>query len=110
MAKFSHKATVCKYITPKSYPDAKEERGAVVEFPKEKCIYFGDVSRNEKGETVLGGSRTAGIVGIGSTLEEAENIAQKICSDIKGPVRFRSDIGTDTLVQQRIDMMNALRK
>ena len=109
LAKFSALATVCKYITPKSYPEAKTERGQVVEFPKEKGIYFGDISCNEKKQTILGGSRTAGIVGIGSTLIEAEKIAQNICSKVKGPVRFRSDIGTDTLVKQRTAFMKELR-
>ncbi len=110
MAQFAPKATVCKYITPKSYPDAKAERGSEVDFPKEKGIYFGDIGCNDQGQMVLGGSRTAGIVGIGSTLSEAEKIAQKICSQVSGPVRFRSDIGTADLVQKRITMMHDLRK
>jgi phosphoribosylamine--glycine ligase len=109
LAQFQSKATVCKYITPKSYPDAKNERGQIVEFPKEKGIYFGDVVLNDQGKTLLGGSRTAGIVGIGSTLYEAEKIAQKLCSEVKGPVRFRSDIGTEKLVQERVQMMKKLR-
>ncbi len=114
MARFSPKATVCKYITPKSYPEAKEENGESVTLPiqggrKDSHIYMGDISRNARGDFLLGGSRSLGIVGIGSTLEEAENVAQKICSEIQGPVRFRSDIGTEALVLERVEMMKKLR-
>ena len=109
LAQFQSKATVCKYITPKSYPVDKTERGETVEFPKEHGIYYGDVTSNADGKIVLGGSRSAGIVGIASTLVEAEKTAQKICSEVKGPVRFRSDIGTGTLVKQRIEFMKNLR-
>lgn len=109
IAKFQSKATVCKYITPKSYPEAKMERGEIVTFPKAAGIYYGDVTTNADGKILLGGSRSAGIIGIGSTLEKAEKIAQNICSEVKGPVRFRADIGTDALVRQRIEFMKNLR-
>lgn len=111
--RFAHQATVCKYITPKSYPDAKAEKGQEVTFPKSTetgRIYYGDITRDSSGKLLLGGSRSSGIVGIGSSLMEAEKIAQKMCSEVKGPVRFRQDIGTDTLVKQRIDYMKKLRK
>ncbi len=115
MARFSHKATVCKYITPKSYPEAKEEKGQKVTLPmqasnQDSHIYMGDITKNAKGDLMLGGSRSFGIVGIGSTLNEAEKVAQKICSDVQGPVRFRSDIGTEEVVNKRISMMQSLRK
>lgn len=57
----------------------------------------------------LGTSRTAGIVGIGKTIEEAEKIAQNLCEQVKGPVRFRSDIGTRTLLEKRVTLMKELR-
>lgn len=110
--RFAHQATVCKYITPKSYPEAKIEKGQEVVFPKPTetgRIYYGDITKNDAGRLVLGGSRTCGIVGIGSTLSEAENIAQKMCSEVVGPIRFRNDIGTDALVKERIKFMKKLR-
>lgn len=110
-ARFAHQATVCKYITPKSYPEAKTEKGQEVIFPQSTetgRIYYGDIAKSD-GKLLLGGSRTAGIIGIGSSLDEAEKIAQKMCSEVKGPARYRKDIGTETLVQQRIDFMKKLR-
>ena len=111
---FEKKATVCKYIVPKSYPDRKDEKGMEVSFPKEipenARMYYGDISEADGGKLTLGGSRTAGIVGIGNTLAEAEKIAQELCSKVEGPVRFRTDIGTDTLIQKRIEMMKNIRE
>lgn len=112
MVRFAKKATVCKYIVPKSYPDAKNEKGMNVTFPAMTAntrLYFGDITEGDDGKLHLGGSRTAGIVGIGETLAEAEQMAQALCEQVKGPVRFRSDIGTDTLLAKRTDMMEHIR-
>ncbi len=108
MVSFAHKATVCKYITPKSYPDAKNERGELVKFPKvpeNARIYYGDIKEEADGSLHLGGSRTAGIVGIADTISEAEKIAEALCEKVEGPVRFRSDIGTAEVIQKRINMV-----
>ncbi len=112
MVRFDKKATVCKYIVPKSYPERKDEKGMEVKFPREipgnARIYYGDLSEVD-GKMFLGGSRTAGIVGIGKNLAEAEKVAQEICSKVEGPVRFRSDIGSGNLIQKRIDEMKRIR-
>ncbi len=112
MVQFEHKATVCKYITPKSYPDRKDEKGQPVSFPvipSSARLYYGDITEADDGSLHLGGSRTAGIVGIADTIGEAEQIAQAVCEQVEGPVRFRSDIGTQQLIDQRIEMMKQLR-
>ena len=107
-------ATVCKYITPKSYPDAKKEVGQKVlmpeTVPENVKVYYGDVTQDDQGNILLGGSRSIGIVGIGESLQEAERLAQSTCEKIDGPVRFRSDIGTGELIQKRIDLMHKLRR
>jgi fusion protein PurCD len=112
MVSFENKATVCKYITPASYPESKDQRGQPFTLPvpgSNARIFLGDVSEGDDGELLLGGSRTAGIVGIGDTIAEAEQIAQELCKQVVGPVRFRSDIGTEELINQRIDLMNSIR-
>src|SRR3989338_70801 len=121
LVQFEHKATVCKYIVPKGYPENKDQKGMEVVFPKptkNARIYLGDVSsldtillRNITRDDIyiLGSSRTAGIVGIGDTLEEAEQIAQRLCKQVKGPVRFRSDIGTRDLTTKRVSLLRNLR-
>ena len=114
MVNFHNKATVCKYIVPKSYPEGKTEKGLEVSFPKDipenARIFYGDIAETDGGKLALGGSRTAGVVGIGNTIAEAEKIAQEICSQVEGPVRFRADIGTEKLIQKRIEMMRTLRQ
>ncbi|MFA6523367.1 MAG: phosphoribosylamine--glycine ligase [Candidatus Peribacteraceae bacterium] len=112
LVRFANKATVCKYITPKSYPEAKNEKGQTVTFPspipKDGRLYFGDVGQEADG-LKLGGSRSAGIVGIGNSLKEAERVAQQLCEQVRGPVRYRRDIGTMKLIEQRINTMHRLR-
>lgn len=112
MVLFSHKATVCKYITPESYPKTKDNAGATITLPdagSDARIYLGDIAEAEDGSLLLGGSRTAGIVGIGDTIAEAESIAQKLCEQVTGPVRFRSDIGTQDLIDVRFRLMKEVR-
>ena len=109
---FDHKATVCKYITPKGYPENKDQRDQPVKFPnipENARLFFGDISEAENGSLQLGGSRTAGIVGIGNSIVEAEKIAQNLCEQVEGPVRFRSDIGTEELLSQRITTLSRIR-
>ncbi|MDD5469290.1 MAG: phosphoribosylamine--glycine ligase [Candidatus Peribacteraceae bacterium] len=112
LVQFEKQATVCKYITPISYPEKKTERGKPVTFPAipgNARLSFGDIEEDADGTLRLGGSRTAGITGIGSTIAEAEQVAQQLCEQVQGPVRFRSDIGTAPLVQLRIETVRKLR-
>ncbi|MDD5751632.1 MAG: phosphoribosylamine--glycine ligase [Candidatus Peribacteraceae bacterium] len=109
---FERKATVCKYIAPQSYPVSKDQKDMEVSFPKipeNARLFFGDIAEDDAGTLHLGGSRTAGIVGIGASIAEAEMIAEKLCEDVKGPVSFRKDIGTAALIQKRIEMMRTIR-
>ena len=55
-------------------------------------------------------SRAIGVVGIAERLEEAEVVAEKAASAVKGAVDHRSDIGTETLIEKRIRHMKELRK
>ncbi|MBI3331747.1 phosphoribosylamine--glycine ligase [Candidatus Peregrinibacteria bacterium] len=111
LVSFEKKATVCKYITPQGYPETKDQKGKEVRFPdmpKNARLYYGDVSE-ENGKILLGGSRSAGIVGIGKTIVEAEKIAETLCEQVQGPVRFRRDIGTKELIEQRMATMKKIR-
>tara|TARA_Y100000310_G_scaffold83234_1_gene79919 strand:- start:30054 stop:31376 length:1323 start_codon:yes stop_codon:yes gene_type:complete len=112
MVSFAKKATVCKYITPESYPESKGNSGESLTLPDtgpNARIYLGDISESDDGSLLLGGSRTAGIVGIGDSIAEAESIAQSLCEKVEGPVRFRTDIGTQAVIDKRIDLMQTVR-
>lgn len=112
LVRFSHKATVCKYITPEGYPENKNQMGEEITFPEipdNARLYFGDIAQDDDHTLRLGGSRSAGIVGIADTIAEAEKIAQGLCEKVTGPVRFRSDIGKSDVIENRVNTLKQLR-
>ena len=107
---FENKATVCKYIVPDGYPidPKKGERIEVGEVPEGVKMYYASVDQTDEG-LVLSSSRAVAFVGIADSLEDAERLAESACGSVKGPVFYRKDIGTEALIQKRIDMMKELR-
>lgn len=112
---FAALATVCKYVVPKGYglpadhPDAASSRAKIEVGNVGKArLYYSSVDKREDG-LYLSSSRAIGIVGIADTLEKAENIAQEGVKAIKGPIAYRTDIGTETLIKKRIEHMKKLR-
>jgi phosphoribosylamine--glycine ligase len=113
---FEQKATVCKYVVPKGYglpadhPDAASSRAKIEVGNVGKArLYYSSVDKKEDG-LYLSSSRAIGIVGIADTLEEARKIAEEGVKAVSGPVAYRTDIGTDVLIQKRIDHMKKIRK
>ena len=113
---FEPKATVCKYVVPKGYglpadhPDAASSRAKIeVGDVGNARLYYSSVDKKEDG-LYLSSSRAIGIVGIANTLEEARKIAEEGVKAVKGPVDYRTDIGTDALIQKRIEHMKKIRK
>jgi phosphoribosylamine--glycine ligase len=113
---FEPKATVCKYVVPKGYglpadhSDAASSRAKIEVGDVGKArLYYSSVDKKEDG-LYLSSSRAIGIVGIANTLEEARKIAEEGVKAVKGPVAYRTDIGTDALIQKRIDHMKKIRK
>ena len=108
--KFQHKATVCKYAVPEGYPDSPMKGGPIdvssIENPD--SLFYASVDI-QNGQLVEAGSRTVAVVGIADSISEAEVIAEKEISSVTGPLFHRTDIGTDKVVQKRVDHMNSLR-
>jgi phosphoribosylamine--glycine ligase len=76
--------------------------------PVQALLYYANVE--EQGGTLSTlGSRTLAFVGIGPTLEEAEQRAEQSASAVRGRVRYRRDIGTRELLERRIAHMKELR-
>jgi len=107
---FSKKATVCKYAVPEGYPSnpAKGDRIVIGQLPEGVRVYFAAVDEVD-GQLVMTGSRAVAFVGIGDTIEEAENLAQQGVESVEGPIFYRKDIGTQELIQKRVEMMKSLR-
>jgi len=61
------------------------------------------------GKFIEAGSRTVAVVGVGDSITEAEKIAEAEISRVEGPLFHRTDIGTNDVVQKRVDHMRSLR-
>ncbi|MCQ2079882.1 MAG: phosphoribosylamine--glycine ligase, partial [archaeon] len=112
--KFFNKATVCKYIVPRGY-GVKSEPGHTISIDVEgienagAVAYFGSVDLDGN-KLVTGTSRSIGIVGIGDTIDEAEQNCEKALGYVKcDAIYVRHDIGTRALIQKRVDHMKQLR-
>jgi phosphoribosylamine--glycine ligase len=113
---FEKKATVCKYVVPRGYglpadhPEAASTSSRIEIGPVHGArLYYSSIDRRDDG-LYMTSSRAIGVVGIADDLAEAERIAEKAVSAIRGPVDHRSDIGTEPLIRRRVDHMNKLRK
>ena len=108
--RFNNKATVCKYAVPEGYPDSPV-RGQPVDISNIEnpdALFYASVDI-QNGQLVETGSRTVAVVGVGDTISEAERDAEKEVSSITGPLFHRADVGTNALIQKRVDHMNSLR-
>lgn len=107
--RFEKNATVCKYLVPEGYPESPLTGSPVVAGVYDPALlYYANVEDRE-GSLYTQSSRTMAFVGMGKTLGEAEAIAERAASGVKGKVRHRRDIGTAALLKKRIDHMKELR-
>jgi phosphoribosylamine--glycine ligase len=109
---FDTRATVCKYGVPAGYP-TDPEAGTRLTLDEdtvgEALLYYASVDAREDGIYTTT-SRSFAVVGVADTIAEAESIAEGALSAAPDEgVRVRHDIGTDELVQKRIDHMAELR-
>ncbi|MFW6002956.1 MAG: phosphoribosylamine--glycine ligase [Halanaeroarchaeum sp.] len=108
---FAAQATVCKYAVPAGYP-TDPEAGAKVELDEESVgdglLFYASVDDREDGIYTTT-SRSFAVVGIADTIADAEAIAAAALSDVDEGFHVRHDIGTDDLVQSRIDHVAELR-
>ena len=108
--KFQNKATVCKYAVPEGYPynPVKDEQIDISKIKNPDGLFYASVDI-QNGKLVEAGSRTVAVVGMANSISNAEKIAEKEMSVIAGPLFHRSDIGTDMVIQKRINHMKAIR-
>jgi phosphoribosylamine--glycine ligase len=106
---FDTQATVCKYLVPDGYPDSPHAGDSIqVGSHNGALLYYANVESTD-GRLVTQTSRSIAFVGIGETLEKAEQAAESAASAVRGKVRHRRDIGTQVLLGRRIDHMKELR-
>lgn len=111
-AEFAPKASVCVYAVPEGYPDtaAKGMPITVSELDPDVSLFFGSVDERPDGSLITGGSRTAAVVALGETIEEARSRVMENIGRIGGPLRYRTDIGSGQLLAGRLDHMRTVRR
>jgi phosphoribosylamine--glycine ligase len=111
---FDSKATVCKYLVPKDYPE-RATADQVISVDEDAIarlnarVFYASVDV-KNGDVVTTASRTVGVVGISDTITEAEQVAENATAFVKGPLRHRRDIGTSALIQKRIEHVRSIGK
>ncbi len=108
--RFANKATVCKYAVPEGYPD-KPVKGENIDTSKisdPDKLFYASVDIKD-GALIESGSRTVAVVGVADSISEAEKIAENEIASVSGPLFHRKDIGTDAIIQRRVENMRALR-
>lgn len=106
---FKKQATVCKYAVPSGYPD-DPSKDSIVEIGnmKDAILFYSSVYEKDN-KIFTTGSRAFGVLGIADTIREAEIKAQSGLLALKGALHSRRDIGTEELIQKRIQHMKELR-
>lgn len=111
---FKPLATVCKYVVPERYPTGKGAGDLIdctdlyPELGEDVRLYWAAVNC-VGGSIKMTSSRALAVVGIGSTVAEAEAKAERAAGLVRGPVRHRKDIGTERLIARRVQHMHELQ-
>lgn len=110
LIRFSSVATVCKYAVPEGYPDHPKTNVPIdISAVKNKsCLFLAAVNYVDN-KILATGSRAAAYVGIAECIPIAAEIAEREICAVEGPLFHRVDIGSETLIQERIDAMQKLR-
>ncbi|WP_232685729.1 phosphoribosylamine--glycine ligase [Halobacterium zhouii] len=108
---FADVATVCKYAVPEGYP-TDPEGGTRVRVDGDSVgdadLFYASVdARNDGLYTTT--SRSFAVVGTGETLADAQTQAGAALDDVGEGLRVRHDVGTDALLQRRIEHVRSLR-
>ena len=110
---FVKTSTVCKYVVPEGY-GVKSLVGEELQINEAGIadagarLFYAAVDEKD-GKVYTGTSRSLGIVGMGSTIAEAEAASEEALTHVKGRVHIRHDIGTEEVIARRIQHMGKIR-
>lgn len=113
--RFARLSTVVKYVVPSGY-GTKPVAGAQIRLdgkgidPSRAELYYANVEEKAPGRLVCGTSRAVAVLGRGENLHEANEACEAALRHVHGDrLHVRHDIGTDALVQRRVQHMRSLR-
>lgn len=117
---FKNKATVCLYVVPESYPEGPtmSEDDLLIKVSKNEQletdslqIFFAsvDLVLENENEYILrmSSSRALAFTALANSIEDARLKVLEATKFVNGKVAFRTDIGSEFLVQKRIDLVNS---
>jgi len=108
------KSTVCKYVVPEGYgfKSMIDEKITVDENHISNSgarLFYASVNKKE-GYVTTTSSRSLAVVGIASSISDAEQVAERALTGIQGDhIYIRHDIGSNGLVNKRVQHMKELR-
>ncbi|NLX49779.1 MAG: phosphoribosylamine--glycine ligase [Methanospirillum sp.] len=108
-AVFEARTTVCKYLVPDGYPGNPAPSSPIgIGSSSGALLFYANVEERD-GRLWTLRSRTLAFVGMASSLDGAEEVAERAASGVTGGVRHRRDIGTRALLEQRCEHMRRIR-
>jgi phosphoribosylamine--glycine ligase len=117
--RFANRATVCKYAVPAGYP-TDPDAGAEIEVDEstvaaaagahggDALLFYASVDAREDGLFTTT-SRSFAVVGVADDIATAEAIAADALDAAGEGLRVREDVGTEELVDSRVEHMASLR-
>lgn len=110
--RFSHKATVCKYVVPKGYginpmadKEIKIDEKAIADAGA--LLFFASVNERN-GRIYTTTSRSLAVLGMDEEISKANRICENALKHVSGRVYVRHDIATRGLLEKRIKHMKKL--
>ena len=100
---FKQQATVVKYVVPNGYPNDSVKAPIQINATSDQ-YYYGAVTKIDN-QLMMTGSRAIAVLGQANQLADAEKSAQQLAAQIKGPVFYRKDIGTSTLIDRYVRLL-----
>jgi phosphoribosylamine--glycine ligase len=116
VVKFKNLASVCLYVVPQNYPDgpALADADKLIIVDKQKLAlpnletFYASVDLIHETEAELelrlSSSRAIAFTALAPTIEEARLIANQAVAAVSGKIAYRTDIGSQELIQKRIDL------
>lgn len=103
---FAEQATVCKYAVPNGYPEqpVKNKKINITKVKNPEAVFLAAVDECDS-ELIATGSRTVAVLGMADNLQLAEQQAQGDIEKIEGDLFYRKDIGTQQLIDQRMNLL-----
>ncbi len=112
--RFANMATVVKYVVPEGYGTSSVLKGEEIKVNEDKIrdegalLYYASVDMiNNRIYTT--GSRSLAVVGIASSLYDAEKIAENALKHITGRIYSRHDIAKREMIEAKISRMEKLK-